>query len=74
MGPAAPGTSVRFRVVLDEEPPGAAHGTDVDDQGNGSVTEPRLYQLIRQPGPVTERTFEITFLDPGVHAYVFTFG
>jgi thiol-disulfide isomerase/thioredoxin len=74
MGPAAPGTSVRFRVVLDEEPPGAAHGTDVDDQGNGTVTEPRLYQLIRQPGPVTERTFEITFLDPGVHAYVFTFG
>jgi Thioredoxin like C-terminal domain len=74
MGPTAPGTSVRFRVVLDEEPPGAAHGTDVDDQGNGTVTEPRLYQLIRQPGPVTERTFEITFLDPGVHAYVFTFG
>jgi thiol-disulfide isomerase/thioredoxin len=74
MGPAAPGTPVRFRVLLDGQPPGAAHGTDVDDQGNGTVTQPRLYQLIRQPGPVTERTFEITFLDPGVQAYAFTFG
>jgi hypothetical protein len=45
----------------------------VDDQGNGTATE-RLYQLIRQPGPVSERTFEITFLDPGVHAYAFNFG
>jgi Thioredoxin like C-terminal domain len=74
MGPAAPGTPVRFRVPLDGQPPDAAHGTDVDDQGNGTVTEPRLYQLIRQPGPVSERSFEITFLDPGVHAYAFTFG
>jgi hypothetical protein len=74
MGPAAPGTPVRFRVRIDGQPPGAAHGTDVDDQGNGTVTEPRLYQLIRQPGPVSERTFEITFLDPGVQAYSFTFG
>jgi thiol-disulfide isomerase/thioredoxin len=74
MGPAGPGTPVRFRVRIDGQPPGAAHGTDVDDQGNGTVTEPRLYQLIRQPGPVSERTFEITFLDPGVHAYAFTFG
>jgi hypothetical protein len=74
MGPAAPGTPVRFRVLLDGQPPGAAHGTDVDDHGNGTVTEPRLYQLIRQPGPIAERTFEATFLDPGVHAYAFTFG
>ena len=74
MGPAASGTPVRIGVRIDGEPPGAAHGTDVDDQGNGTVTEPRLYQLIRQPGPVTERTFEITFLDPGVQAYAFTFG
>ena len=74
MGPAAPGTAVRFRVLIDGQPPGAAHGTDVDDQGNGTVTEPRLYQLIRQPGPITEHTFEVTFLDPGVLAYVFTFG
>jgi thiol-disulfide isomerase/thioredoxin len=74
MGPAAPGTSVRFRVRIDEQPPGAAHGVDVDAEGNGRVTDPRLYQLIRQPGPVAERTFEIAFLDPGVAAYAFTFG
>ena len=74
MGPAAQGPPVRFHVRIDGQPPGAAHGTDVDDQGNGTATDPRLYQLIRQPGPVSERTFEITFLDPGVHAYAFTFG
>jgi thiol-disulfide isomerase/thioredoxin len=74
MAPTAPGTPVRFRVLIDGQPPGAAHGTDIDDQGNGTVTEPRLYQLIRQRGPVSERTFEATFLDPGVHAYAFTFG
>ena len=74
MAPVAPQTPVRFQVRIDGQPPGAAHGTDVDDQGNGTLTQPRLYQLIRQPGPVTERTFEITFLDPGVAAYAFTFG
>jgi thiol-disulfide isomerase/thioredoxin len=74
MAPAARGTPVRFRVRIDGEPPGAAHGADVDDQGDGTLTDPRLYQLIRQPGPVTEHTFEITFLDPGVQAYAFTFG
>ena len=74
MGPATPGTPVRFRVLLDGQPPGAAHGTDVDEAGDGTVTHPRLYQLIRQPDPITERTFEITFLDPGVQAYAFTFG
>jgi thiol-disulfide isomerase/thioredoxin len=74
MGPAAPGSPVRFRVRLDGQPPGPAHGTDVDDQGHGTLTDPRLYQLVRQPGPVAERTFEVTFLDPGVHAYAFTFG
>jgi thiol-disulfide isomerase/thioredoxin len=74
MGPAAPGTPVRFRVLIDGQPPGAAHGGDVDDQGNGTVTQPRLYQLIRQPAPVADRTFEIAFLDPGVHAYALTFG
>jgi thiol-disulfide isomerase/thioredoxin len=74
MAPPAPGTSVRFQVLLDGQPPAAAHGTDVDDQGNGTLTEPRLYQLIRQPDPVGERTFEVTFLDPGVQAYAFTFG
>jgi Thioredoxin like C-terminal domain len=74
MRPPAPETSVRFRVLLDGQPPEAAQGTDVDDQGDGTVIEPRLYQLVRQPGPVTERTFEVTFLDPGVQAYAFTFG
>jgi hypothetical protein len=61
-------------VLLDGQPPGTAHGIDVDGQGNGTVTQPRLYQLIRQPGPITDRTFEITFLDPGARAYAFTFG
>jgi thiol-disulfide isomerase/thioredoxin len=74
MGAAAPGSPVRFEVRLDGQPPGTAHGTDVDAQGRGTVAEPRLYQLIRQPGPVTERTFEITFLDPAAQAYAFTFG
>jgi thiol-disulfide isomerase/thioredoxin len=74
MGPVARETPVRFRVRIDGQPPGAGHGTDVDDQGDGTVTEPRLHQLVRQPGPVSERTFEITFLDPGVQAYAFTFG
>jgi Thioredoxin like C-terminal domain len=74
MGPAAPGTSVRYRVLLDGQPPGGARGTDIDSQGYGTATQQRLYQLIRQPGHVTEHTFEITFLAPGVQAYAFTFG
>jgi hypothetical protein len=57
-----------------ERPPGAAHGIDVDDQGNGTVTEQRLYQLIRQPKPIADRQFEIEFLDSGVEAFAFTFG
>jgi thiol-disulfide isomerase/thioredoxin len=74
MGPSAQGTSVRFRVLIDGQPPRAAHGIDVDDQGNGTVTEQRLYQLIRQPKPVADRQFEIEFLDSGVEAFAFTFG
>jgi thiol-disulfide isomerase/thioredoxin len=69
-----PGAEVRFRVGLDGSPPGDAHGLDVDDAGDGTVAEPRLHQLVRQPGAVTQRTVEVTFLDPGVRAYVFTFG
>jgi hypothetical protein len=65
---------VRFRVRIDGQPAGAAHGSDVDDQGNGTVSDQRLYQLIRQPKPITDRLFEIEFLDPGVEAYAFTFG
>jgi thiol-disulfide isomerase/thioredoxin len=74
MGPAAPGTPARFRVLIDGQPPGAAHGIDVDDQGNGTVTEPRLYQLVRQPKRIADRQFEIEFLDSGVEAFAFTFG
>jgi len=74
MGPAVQGTAVRFRVLIDGQPPGAAHGIDVDDQGNGSVTEQRLYQLVRQPGAIADRQFEIEFLDPGVEAFALTFG
>jgi hypothetical protein len=74
MGPAALGTSVRFRVLIDGKPVGTAHGVDVDEQGNGTVTEPRMYQLIRQPGPIMDRQVEIEFLDSGAEAFSFTFG
>jgi thiol-disulfide isomerase/thioredoxin len=74
LGPSASGAPVRFRVLIDGAAPGRAHGVDVDDEGNGTVAEARLYQLARQPGTVADRTFEITFLDSGVQAYVFTFG
>jgi thiol-disulfide isomerase/thioredoxin len=73
MGPRSRGTSVPFRVLVDGEPPGAAHGLDVDEQGRGTVAQQRLYQLIREPRSITDRTFEITFLAP-CEAYVFTFG
>jgi hypothetical protein len=74
LGSAVPGTPVRFRVRLDGEPPGPAHGVDVDEQGYGTATAPRMYQLIRQPPPIRERHFEIEFVDPGVEAFAFTFG
>jgi thiol-disulfide isomerase/thioredoxin len=74
MGPAVRGTSARFRVRLDGGAPGTAHGGDVDAQGNGAVAEQRMYQLIRQAKPIADRLFEIEFLDPGVEAFVFTFG
>jgi hypothetical protein len=74
MGPTTRGSSVRFRVLIDGLPPGPAHGIDIDDQGVGTVTEQRLYQLIRQPLPIADRQFEIEFLDAGVEAFVFTFG
>jgi thiol-disulfide isomerase/thioredoxin len=74
MGPATRGSAVGFRVLIDGEPPGRAHGGDVDVEGNGMVTDQRLYQLIRQPGAVGEHTFQIVFLDPGARVYAFTFG
>jgi len=72
MGPGQ--APVRFRVTLDGQPPGDAHGGDAAGDGSGTAAEQRLYQLIRQPGPVTDRTFAISFLDPGAEAYAFTFG
>jgi hypothetical protein len=66
--------SVRFEVRIDGNAPGEAHGQDVDEEGNGMVAEERLYQLVREPGSDSDRTFEITFQEPGVQAYVFTFG
>ena len=74
MGPSAQAGAVRFRVRIDGQPPGAAHGTDIDEQGNGRLTEQRMYQLIRQPKPNAERSFEIEFLDSGVEVFAFTFG
>lgn len=61
-------------MTLDGAAPGAAHGADVDAQGYGTVSGQRLYQLVRQPGVIADRTFSIEFLDPGVDAYAFTFG
>jgi hypothetical protein len=74
MGPSVPGTQVHFRVRIDGKPPGAAHGTDVDELGNGTVSEQRLYQLIRQQTPTADRLFEIEFLNPDAEVYAFTFG
>jgi len=68
------GKPVRFRVMLDGAKPGDSHGTDVDANGYGVVTAHRLYQLLRQSGAISDQTFEIRFLDPGVQAYAFTFG
>jgi hypothetical protein len=74
MGPAAPGSIIRFRVLIDGEQPGAAHGLDVDGEGYGTLTEQLLYQLIRQPEPIADRQFEIEFLDSGAEIFAFTFG
>jgi thiol-disulfide isomerase/thioredoxin len=74
LGPTADGRPVRFQIRIDGAPPGADHGVDTDNQGMGAVQAPRMYQLVRQAGPVADRVFEIEFLDPGVRAYVFTFG
>ena len=74
LGPGADRKPVRFKVLVDGKAPGDAHGTDVAPDGSGNVTEQRLYQLVRQTGGVTDRTFSIEFLDPGVSAYAFTFG
>ena len=74
LAPPASGGAVRFEVLLDGRPPAEDHGLDVGESGEGTVAEPRMYQLVRERGRIRRRTFEITFLDPGVRAYVFTFG
>jgi thiol-disulfide isomerase/thioredoxin len=74
MGPAKQGSTVRFRVLVDGQPPGPARGLDLDERGGGTVAEQRLYQLVRQPQRPIERQIDIEFLDPGVEVYAFTFG
>ena len=74
LAPPPAGAPTRFSIRLDGQPPGGDHGLDTDEAGEGSVSEPRMYQLVRQRGRVAERDFEITFEEPGVRAYVFTFG
>jgi thiol-disulfide isomerase/thioredoxin len=74
MGPVTSETPVQFRVLMDGHPPGKAHGADVDEQGNGTAIEQRMYQLIRQAAPIASRVFEIEFLASGVEAFSFTFG
>ncbi len=74
LGPGPHGNSVRFRVKVDGQAPGVNHGVDTDAQGDGKITEQRLYQLIRQKSPIEDHTFEIEFLDPGAQVYSFTFG
>jgi thioredoxin family protein len=74
MGPARKGATVRFRVLLDGDSAGAAHGVDVDGDGNGTLVQQRMYQLIRQARPIVNRRFEIEFLDADAEAFCFTFG
>ena len=72
--PVTPGKPVRFRVRIDGTAPGASHGVDVDAEGNGTASQQRMYQLVRQNGEIGDRTFEIEFLDESAQAFVFTFG
>ncbi|MEI9886308.1 MAG: thioredoxin family protein [Rhizomicrobium sp.] len=74
LGPGPGNKPIRFRVTIDGKAPGASHGVDTDAQGEGTITGQRLYQLVRQSGPIADRTFAIEFLDPGVQAFAFTFG
>jgi hypothetical protein len=74
MGPSQPGSRVRFRVTIDGGPPERASGVDIDESGNGTILDQRLYQLLRQPEPIVDRQFVIEFLDGGGEAYAFTFG
>jgi thiol-disulfide isomerase/thioredoxin len=73
-GPPSGSPPVRFVVSIDGQPPGTAHGSDVDDRGNGTANRQRAYQLVRQREPIAEREFEIEFLAAGVETFAFTFG
>lgn len=74
MGPANRGSNLRYRVTIDGQPPGASHGVDINAEGLGTLDQPRMYQLIRQPAPIADRHIEIEFLDAGAQLYAFTFG
>jgi cytochrome c biogenesis protein CcdA/thiol-disulfide isomerase/thioredoxin len=74
LGPSSDGKPIRFRITLDGKAPGEDHGADTDADGYGTVTDNRLYQLVRQNGTIRDRTFRIEFLSPGVEAFSFTFG
>ena len=74
LAPPDSGAAIPFTVQLDGRPPGDAHGVDAGESGEGVLAEPRMYQLVRSRAAGAQRDFEITFHDPGVRAYVFTFG
>ncbi|MGC4055147.1 MAG: redoxin domain-containing protein [Paludibaculum sp.] len=74
LGPSKDGAPVRFKLALNGAAPGEHHGSDSDPDGGGTIREPRMYQLIRQAGPIEDASFEIEFLDRGAAAYSFTFG
>jgi hypothetical protein len=74
LGPSKAGKPMRFKVTIDGKAPGVDHGIDTGADGYGTVTEERLYQLIRQHGAIQDHTFRIEFLVPGVQACSFTFG
>jgi hypothetical protein len=74
MAPPSRGSSVRFRVFIDGQSPGADAGSDVDPDGSDELDQQRMYQLIRQHGPITDRLFEIEFLGAGAQGFAFTFG
>jgi len=74
MGPMDGSTPVAFRVSIDGERLRDSSGSDVDDEGAGLLTEPRMYQLVRQRGPIADRLFTIHFFDRGAEAFAFTFG
>lgn len=74
MGPAKQGTTIKFHVLINGKAPGEAHGTDIDSGGNGTITEQRMYHLIRQQEHVGDQLFEIEFFESGVEVFVFTFG